>query len=182
MDCMDGQSCSRVGSRAECLSRMSRQDSIGSSLSGWTGGWSAAPGASNFAVVTPPGHAEAFQSHELLVKCPAPKRPPLCSRIPSTSRPTNRSTNPNQNPLTSRAASAMVRTVSRSSLSVLEAAHTASDLVALRRNGSRVQLQRIPSPEDLQLQGLQAMAPLQTPLQRIPSFAEDLGERPLRFA
>ena len=76
----------------------------------------------------------------------------------------------------------MVRTVSRSSLSVLEAAHTASDLVALRRNGSRVQLQRIPSPEDLQLQGLQAMAPLQTPLQRIPSFAEDLGERPLRFA
>ena len=37
------------------------------------------------------------------------------------------------------------RATSRSSLSVLEASHTADDLVALRRNGSRVALQRIPS-------------------------------------
>jgi hypothetical protein len=125
---VDDDGRSRMGSR--CESRMSRQDSIGSSLSGWSSSWSALPGASNFAVMTPPGASDAFQAHEMLVKCPAPKRIGAVARIP--------------------VARGMNRTTSRSSLSVLEASHTADDLVALRRNGSRVQLQCIHiSAEDL---------------------------------
>jgi len=175
-DLEDGRS--RAGSRQGedgigRFSRMSRQDSIGSSLSGWCG----APGASNFAVVTPPSAPDAFQAHELLVKCPAPKRPVACSRVNAPfSRPMNRTLEVGrsieaQGATLSRPRGGLPRAPSRSSLSVLEASYTADDLVALRRNGSRVSLQRIPS--EVMLQRLPASAEV--------SSAEDLAQRALHF-
>lgn len=177
-DLEDGPSRMGMGSRQGDdgmgrFSRMSRQDSIGSSLSGWTGN----QGASNFAVVTPPSAPDAFQAHELLVKCPAPKRPVACSRVNAPfGRPMNRTLEVGrsieaQGPTLARPRG-LPRATSRSSLSVLEASHTADDLVALRRNGSRVALQRIPSEAHM--------------LQRMPAAsegasAEDLAQCALHF-
>lgn len=159
------------------FSAMSRQDSIGSSLSGWSG----AQGGSNFAVVTPPCAPDAFQAHELLVKCPAPKRPMAFSRGNAPfSRPLPSVDLMNQGlPLSgplqglplARPRGVWARAPSRSSLSMLEAARTADDLVAMRRNRSSVSLQRIPS---------------ELTMQRVPSSlevtsAEDLAQCALHF-